>query len=621
MHNDFPAEYYQLLNKKENFVLLETSRYDKENYRTFLFIDPRETLQIYAVDEVPDLFARIEQYLTQDYYLAGYFGYECGYHFEQIAETTTSSHPIAWFGVYHEPIIFNHLTGTWENSCPKVLNPSSDDNFLLHEYELSNIRLNISRQDYYRKIADIKNYILAGDTYQVNFTAKYNFDFQGSALALYETLKKKQRISYGAFINSNGKNILCFSPELFFRLKDNKIITRPMKGTVKRGRTCEEDLLLQDWLRTDEKNRAENLMIVDLLRNDLGRVAEVGSVKVRELFSVEKYQTLFQMTSTIEGKAQEGLSYYAIFKSIFPSGSVTGAPKISSMQIIHELEPHRRGIYTGAIGYFSPAKEATFNVAIRTLVIDENKGRMGIGSGIVYDSIPGDEYAECELKAQFLTAPQEEFELIETILWDNGYRLLEKHINRISQSAKYFDYPCDINSLISGLRENSQSFVKGKRYKVRLKLNRYGEASSENMAIDEDLKSNSAVIILSNLRTDSNNKFLYHKTTNRHLYNEMYQKAINNGFADIIFMNERGQITEGATSNIFIKKDNHLITPPIECGLLNGVYRQYLIETQPNAREKVLSLKDLKEAKAIYICNAIRGLREVELWDRYGDFS
>lgn len=608
MYWELPIAFYKLMDRKENLVLLETSKYDEENYKSLLFIDPLQILKADEGDELPYLFDRIEEYLSKGCYLAGYLSYECGYHFEEIATDSIPEHPIAWFGIYKRPIVFDHLTGTFNE---EAFRDGLDINPLEGDYRISGLHLSISKKDYLLKVKRIKEYLLSGDTYEINFTCKYRFNFYGNPIALYCSLKEKQRVSYGAFIKSGLKSILSLSPELFFKLKDGRITVKPMKGTIKRGRTLDEDSLLANSLKNNEKDRAENLMIVDLLRNDLGKITEIGSVKIAELYSIEKYRTLFQMVSVIEGILKKDLTYYNIFRAIFPSGSVTGAPKVRSIQIIDELEDTRRGIYTGAIGYISPYKEAVFNVAIRTVVIEGNNGEMGVGSGIVSDSLPEYEYEECRLKAQFLTIQDEEFELIETILWDNGYPLLEKHMERLRRSAEYFDYSCDINRIVSALVKHSQDFKAGAQYKVRLRLSRSGEVSLENSLIKED--QNSLMIILSGVTIDSNDKFLYHKTTHRRLYDKMYQKTQKDGFADIIFMNEKGEITEGAISNIFIKKDGYLITPPVECGLLNGVYRQYLMEIQSNTVEKVLSLKDLQEAEAIYICNAVRGLRRVRL--------
>ena len=616
MVHDFPPAYYKLLNGRENVVLLETSRYDLDNYRSFLFIDPIDTLRVHSIDEVPALLTGIESYLGQNCYAAGYFGYECGYHFEKVSDSVSGTSPLAWFGIYRAPIVFNHLTGTFDAE-PEGVWVSAAADPLPDDYTIRDLRYDIPTEEYVPSIHTIKELIRSGCTYQINFTGKYVFDFHGSTMALYDALKKRQRVSYGAFINADGRTVLSFSPELFFRRTGDTITTKPMKGTVRRGRTCEEDRVLHEWLKHDPKNRAENVMIVDLLRNDIGRIAEIGSVRVPELFTVEKYQTLFQMTSTIEGKIRPGVNYYDIFHSLFPSGSVTGAPKIRSMQIIRELEGESRGVYTGAIGYVSPAGEAVFNVAIRTLVIDGNRGEMGVGSGIVADSNPEEEYKECQLKAAFVATAHEDFKLIETILWDDGYPLLPRHLRRVGESAGYFDYRCDVDELIARLSAESEQFVKGSRYRVRLTLDRHGAISLESAVIDERTEGDPIRVALSSVRTDATERFLYHKTTRRRVYDQMHRLAAEKGFADVIFMNESGQVTEGAISNVFIRKGNALITSPVTCGLLNGVYRQHLLETDPRAREGLLSLDDLREADAIYLCNAIRGLREVTICEQY----
>jgi para-aminobenzoate synthetase/4-amino-4-deoxychorismate lyase len=622
--------YYDISDSDLNFVtgansvFLETSRYDPENYRSFIFLNPISILEIYSINEVDDLFRNIEYYLNQGYYLAGYFTYECGYHFENIVKSLTYKNPIAWIGVYHDPLIFNHLTGVFEQPRERNGDLVPDNrrakSFTDQGYHVNSLRFNYSnskslplKPNYFAKIAAIKKYIQAGDVYQINFTGKFNFNFTGSQLAFYQSLKPKQKVSYGAFIQTEHCTVLSFSPELFLRRNGDHLTAKPMKGTVTRGKTIREDQHLAEWLRNDEKSRAENLMIVDLLRNDLGKISEIGTVAVTDLFSIEKYNTLFQMTSTIQGKLKNNTGYYEIFKALFPCGSVTGAPKIRAMEIIRELEADDRGVYTGAIGFFSPFKEAVFNIAIRTISIKGNHGEMGSGGGIVWDSIPEAEYEECELKAKFLAVPFEDFELIESIKWHNDYRMPAKHMERLVQSAQYFDFAFDVDSIQAGLVQNLQNLEKGKVYKVRLKLNHQGKITIENILINETAVQSPLLVAISELKTDSNDQFLYHKTTRRKLYDQLYRKASEQGFADVLFRNEREQITEGAISNVFIKKNGYLITPPIACGLLNGVYRRYLLETQAKVREEELYLEDLLTADAIYICNAIRGLREVKL--------
>ncbi|MFI5252828.1 MAG: aminodeoxychorismate synthase component I [Bacteroidota bacterium] len=613
MYNDLPAHCSEFLLKHDNLVLLETLKYDDDNYRSFIFTEPVEVLQIFSPEEFPGLIKSIEDYRKNNYFAAGYFGYECGYHFENIAVIPTSARPIAWIGIYQTPIVFDHRSGLWQNAPGELINENYRDSTKRECYKLDNINLQIEADEYFRAIDRIKEFIRAGDTYQINFTTRYSFNFHGSPLSLFNELKKKQRVSYAAYLKSGNNSVVSLSPELFFTIQDNLITTKPMKGTARRGKTLEEDRIMEQWLANDPKNRAENLMIVDLLRNDIGRISKIGSVNVHDLFKVEKYDTLFQMTSQVEGELRSDASLPELLGSIFPSGSVTGAPKIRSMQIIHELEREPRGVYTGAIGYFSPNGDAAFNVAIRTLEINGNAGIMGVGGGIVYDSKAEDEYAECKLKAEFLTSSTPEFDLLETLLWDSSYPHLERHLKRLSDSCVYFGFPNDEELIRQKLLDASTNFIAPETYKVRLTLNASGILS---IAYEKILPINNAepgMITVSEIRTNSHDRFLYHKTTNRKLYDECYRKAEANSLTDLIFMNENGEITEGTRYNIFIGKNNRWYTPPVECGVLNGVYRQYLLDTKPDIQIKSLWLEDLKQADAIYLCNAVRALREVKL--------
>jgi para-aminobenzoate synthetase / 4-amino-4-deoxychorismate lyase len=512
---------------------------------------------------------------------------------------------LAWFGVYRTPLIFNHESGNFEGEQP-VIPPASEA-----PYSLKHCALKISEYDYNKAIEIIKNFIAAGDTYQVNFTDKYTFEFGGSPTACFAALREKQKVGYGAFINAGEQYILSFSPELFFKLHDGTITTKPMKGTARRGKYLSEDESIQRWLQNDEKNRSENLMIVDLLRNDVGRVAETGSVTVKEMFAVEKYETLFQMTSTIEGTLRSRLTLYELFKSIFPSGSVTGAPKIRTMQIIHQLEDGPRGVYTGAMGYFSPEKEAMFNIAIRTLVIDGTKGEMGIGSGIVFDSNSRQEYEECILKADFLTQRPERFHLIESILWDGTYSMLPLHLDRLRASAEYFGFTIDGEHILRELTSNQDQLLKAIPYKVRLLLDSNGTIIIENQRLSKAPPAGK--VIISPLRTSSLDKFLFHKTTRRQVYDSEFEKVFRQGCDDVLFCNERDEVTEGAISNVLIAQEGRLYTPPLTCGLLPGVFRRYILDKTPGASERILSIDDLRDADAIFICNSIRGMRKVEL--------
>ena len=604
----FPSRYHALVASTPGSVLLQTSRMDTENYRSYLFMHPKRTL---SASET--LFEEIEQALAGGSYVAGFLTYEFGTHLQAHeqgkywGDLKKAPASLAWFGVYSEAFVFNHRTGGFEGSAPDRY--MAEDTPPGSDFKIGDLHLSIPRQIYAEKITKIQDYIRAGDTYQVNFTDKFRFDFSGSPEALFATLIGNQPVPYSAFINTGCQQILSFSPELFFHLKDREIVTRPMKGTAPRGMDVADDDLKTYWLQNDPKNRSENLMIVDLMRNDLGRICEFGSVAVNQLFAIEKYETLFQMTSEVSGTLRADLSYSEIFRSLFPSGSITGAPKLRTMEIIHELEQEPRGVYTGAIGYFSSAREAVFNVPIRTVVLENGRGTMGVGSGIVIDSQAEDEFRECLLKAEFLTRREEPFQLIESILWSDGYSMLPLHLDRMELSAKYFGFHFDRISVDAALEKAKSQFPPGIRIKVRVLLERSGavaisHAPAEAQALPQR-------VVISPMRVSSSDRFLRHKTTRRGLYDQQLTWARSQGYAEVIFRNEREEVTEGAISNIFIEKSGQWFTPPVECGLLPGIYRRHVLETRPAVVEKVLSLADLASADAVYLCNAVRGIRKV----------
>ena len=614
----FPASHYGIISSVENSVLLETSRPDAESKFSYLFLHPVRVLQATTLDEISALFEQIEQCLRQGRFVAGFLSYECGYGLEPALSKYfpgSSDFPLAWFGVYQRPFVFDPVSGHFgPELLPQIQNLCSLDDPAKETCHVSHCRLAISREDYCAKVEAVRDYIAAGDTYQVNLTSKVLFDFEGSAAALFAQLRDQQRVPYAAFLNLGKRKwkILSLSPELFLRIQNGRILTRPMKGTAPRGHTLRDDLRLQNWLNADPKNRSENVMIVDLLRNDLGRIAEIGSIRTDQLFAVEKYETLFQMTSTVSGTLRPGTPLLEIFRATFPCGSVTGAPKVRTMQIIRELEPAPRGVYTGSIGYFAPNGDAVFNVAIRTIVLNGNSGEMGVGGGIVFDSRPAQEYEECQLKAQFLTTPQPKFELLESLLWDGSYRFLDFHLERIKSSAEYFDFAFDQAEILSLLERNRRNLTPGSAYKVRLLLARQGEICIENAVLE--LSPNvSGTVVLSPHNISSRDRFLYHKTTYRDIYEREYAEARRQGHEDAIFTNERGEITEGTRNNVFVEIGTALFTPPVTCGLLPGVFRRHLLETNPRAAERILTVADLQSASAIYLCNSVRGLRRVSL--------
>jgi para-aminobenzoate synthetase/4-amino-4-deoxychorismate lyase len=385
-----------------------------------------------------------------------------------------------------------------------------------------------------------------------------------------------------------------------------------MKGTSHRGRTTSEDREIADRLAGDPKNRAENVMIVDLIRNDLGRICTFGSVRVEKLFEVERYPTLWQMTSTVSGELRPEIGYEQIFRALFPCGSITGAPKIRAMQLLAQIEETPRGIYTGAIGFFSQ-EQTVFNVAIRTLVLENGEATMGVGGGIVIDSEANSEFRECRLKAEFLTRTTEPFSLIETMLWNGDYPLIDLHLDRLADSADYFGFTCDRAGVQAALLAEANLFADQRQRKVRLLLHSDGTTHivAESMAVLSSAEP--ARVSIASERMDPDNRFLFHKTTNRKIYDSAFAAAVSAGFNDIFFLNTRGEVTEGAISNVLIEKDGRWYTPPVVCGLLPGVYRRFLLETRADLEEKIFTLDDVRNADAVYICNAVRGLRRADV--------
>lgn len=604
-----PKDVYAVVAKCSGTILLETSRFDSSNEQTYLFREPIGVVSVNRLSDVSQLFSQIDDALAKGLYVAGFLSYECAYHFEHVSDPnlTSGDPPLAWFGLYSSPLVFNHARGHFEDSNLAPSLALAKDN--VPEFVVDRVALDIAEDDYYAKIRTIKERIAAGETYQVNFTDSVSFKLPMSSAAAFETLSKQQPVSYSAFLNVAAHHILSFSPELFFRIDDGRIVTRPMKGTMPRGLDANEDEQASFRLQNDDKNRSEHVMIVDLLRNDLGRICEMGSVRAENLFSVEKYETLFQMTSTISGTLRPGISYYDIFRSMFPSGSVTGAPKIRTMQIIRELERSPRGVYTGTIGFMSPNGSSVFNVAIRTLVIKESRARMGVGGGIVADSEPSDEHQECLLKASFLTRPHHDFQLIDTMLWKKSFHFLPMHLARLESSASYFNFVFDHEAILAQLHGLSKSFMADKVYRVRLLLSSTGKLEVESSEFQTG--PSTGYVKLSSERTSSIDIFMRHKTTHREIYDRQYAEARADGFDEVIFQNEKGEVTEGAISNIFIEQAGQLFTPPLTCGLLPGVFRRFVLETCSAATERIVTVEDLKTADGVFLCNSVRGVREV----------
>ncbi len=553
-------------------------------FNKLFFTDPVDILEVNSFDQIDDFFSKLHKYLEKGYYSAGYFSYEFGMVFEKkllnLYPDTTKN--LACFGIFKKPVKYR----------PEFKNSN---------FKISNLKIKTPKEKYFQDLDKIKNYIKDGDIFQANYTTKLTFDFEGDLLDLYNWIRQAHPVPYSAYIKFKNKTILSFSPELFFEINQDKIKVKPMKGTLKRGKDKKEDEYNKNWLRSDIKNQSENIMILDLMRNDLSKIAKHGSVRVNSFFDIEEYKTLFQMTSEAGAVLKDNLSYNNIFSSLFPSGSVTGAPKIRAMEIIKELENDNRGVYCGSIGYFSPEKKLVFNVAIRTIEFDGAKGQMGIGSGIVDDSDPEAEYQETLLKAKFLININKDFKLIESLRWQKEYFLLDLHLARLKKSAEYFDFNYDTENIKKELNKITRALDKNKIYKIRLLMDYLG-----NLEISlQEIKDNpeKIKIKISDKIINSNDIFLYHKTTNRELYDKE---------PDCIFFNENGELTEGAIYNIFIEKHGILYTPPALCGLLAGVYRQYLIGNK-DVIEKKIYKQELINADKIFLCNSVRGLMEAIL--------
>jgi len=461
------------------------------------------------------------------------------------------------------------------------------------------------------KVDQIRRWISEGDCYQVNLTFPVDFTAYGHPLALYARLRARQPVRYGAFVLTPEATILSFSPELFFERHGCRVVTRPMKGTAQRGATPEADARNRAALLASSKERAENVMIVDLLRNDLGRLAAPGGVNVEALCAIEAYPTLWQMVSTISADLPDA-PLRDIFRALFPCGSITGAPKIRAMARIAEMESGPRGLYTGALGWVAPGGDCRFNVAIRTLEIHAaGHARLGIGSGIVIDADPAREYAECLLKASFVTGFDPGFELIETLrLVEGVYPLMVLHLQRIESSALALGFACDLSAISERLAAVARECRDG-AHRVRLTLAHDGRLSGQHAKMPADEQQ--WQIVVADEALDGDDYLLRHKTTARSRYDAALARlAAMPAVFDAIFCNTRGEVCEGARSNVYVERDGVLLTPPVSSGLLPGVMRRHLLESG-RAVERVLYRGDLLTAPAIYLSNALRGLFPVTL--------
>ena len=567
----------------------------REEGRWRIYSGPTEIITANDPESLDCLLSRIDSHVAAGGEAAGFLTYEAGMALEPrlrpllpVPATT-----LAWFGLY--------------GGCEII----HDEEFLrvCAEPAVQEPHLVIGRQEYCAKVEEIRELIADGEVYQINFTDRLKFGFSGRPWDLFATLCSEHPTPYAAFVNTGTEQVLSHSPELFFRIQDRRIMVQPMKGTAPRGVNSEQDKLRAMELQQSEKERAENVMIVDLMRSDLGRICTTGSVQTTKLFEATRFSSLWQMTSTIEGELAEDWTIGSVMRALFPSGSVTGAPKIRAMEHIARLESAKRGIYTGAIGFV--AKDSTqFSVAIRTSVLRGSEGMMGVGSGITYDSVPAREWEECAWKCGFLTRRAPRFKLFETLLWQDAYVLLERHVARMVSSADYFGFAFDHNKIDVELRAAASPFGAGEKWRVKISLDHNGRFEATSTRAPDERNGR---VMIAERRTCSEDYFLFHKTTHRPIYDQALAEARAAGCDDVLFFNEHDELTEGAIHNVFLVKNGVWRTPASQCGLLPGTFRAAFLAEHPEVREEILRREDLLQADAIFLCNSVRGMYEVRL--------
>jgi para-aminobenzoate synthetase/4-amino-4-deoxychorismate lyase len=560
----------------------------------YTFGEPERVIVAWTAGEVAAALDDVQQAADAGFYVAGYVAYEAalGLDASLTVRQEPAGVPLVWFGVFRAPVA---PTGK-PDGAPRGA------------YTLSPWRPSVTAAEYEARIAAIHEAIAAGSTYQVNYTMRLHADFTGDADALYADLLAAQRgARHGAYLAIGSHRILSASPELFFHRQGERVVTRPMKGTARRGRWAGEDGERCAGLAESAKDRAENVMIVDLLRSDLGRIARTGSVRVSELFAVETYPTLFQMTSTVEASVPRTTALLDLFRALFPCGSVTGAPKVSTMQYIAALEGGPRGVYCGAIGVIRPGGDALFSVAIRTLVIDTATGvaEYGVGGGVTWDSTAEREYEEIQTKAAVLIERWPEFELLETIRLEDGrLHLWERHRDRMAASAGYFGFAYCAHRVVAALEECAAAHPTGV-WRVRLLASRDGAVRWEAFELEPQGDA-MRVVRLADGPIDRSDRFLYHKTTHRAAIDRFRGPCTRGEAFDVLLWNADGHVTEFTHASLVVETDGQRWTPPQEDGLLAGTLRAELLERGEIA-ERSLTVAEVVEADAVWWVNGVRG--------------
>jgi para-aminobenzoate synthetase/4-amino-4-deoxychorismate lyase len=567
--------------------------------RWLWFESPRRMLVARTPDEVVPMLRDAGRAVEgEGLHMAGFVSYEAAPAFDaHLAVRPDGAFPLLWFGLFDPPRELAELPRDESHALDGVAWQPS-----------------IGPERYRAVFSALRRYIRDGDTYQVNFTHRLRARIEADPWAAFLALLGGDAPPpFAAFVDTGEWALASASPELFFRLDAATIESRPMKGTAARGLWPEDDARRAAALRASHKDRAENVMIVDMVRNDLGRVARTGSVAVPALFTVERYPTVWQMTSTVRARTQAPLE--GIFGGLFPPASIVGVPKRRAMEIISELEDGPRRAYTGAIGYAAPGRRAQFNVAIRTVVIERatRQAEYGVGGGIVWDSDCEAELEECRIKARVLRVRRPPFELLETLLWTpgEGYALLSYHLDRLARSADYFGF-AQSPARVTAELERVASRLPAVAHRVRLLADSGGGVRCEALAIGAGPHRFSDVALAAE-PVDRGDVFLYHKTTQRAAYDRALRAAP--GFDDVLLYNEAGEVTETTLANVAIEKDGVLLTPPVRCGLLAGTYRAWMLDER-RLLEQVLSIDEVLGSDAVYLMNSVRGMHRIRVFDR-----
>lgn len=562
---------------------------DAHTGRWLAFARPHKVISAYRLTEVRDCLREVEYLVAHHgWAAAGFLAYEAAPAFDRALRVRPDrGFPLLWFGLFPLP----RPVDLPEPTPPLPDLPWSST---------------VTEVEYREAIQHIQRLIAAGDTYQVNYTYRLRVPCTEDGWSVFTRLAATHHPEFGGFLQTRDWAILSLSPELFFRLDGERIESIPMKGTLGRALTAAEDLNQGERLRNSSKDRAENVMIVDMVRNDLARIAQPGSVRGEDLFAVRRYPTLWQMISKVQARTQASLN--DIFSALFPAASITGAPKARTMAIINDVETSPRRIYTGTLGFLLPEGRAQFNVAIRTLLLDRQKkeAEYGVGGGITADSTAAAEWEETRIKSLLCRTRRPDFALLETLLWTPkaGYVLLAEHLGRLAASADYFSYPCTPEAIQAQLATAAAGFEE-KQQKVRVLLDRRGRLRIEAALFEASSSKQPARVMVAPHPIDEQEVLLYHKTTHREWYDRV-RAALPPGVDDVLFYNRRGEVTETTIANLVVTLNGRDYTPPVRCGLLAGTYRQHLLASG-KLEEQVFPLEQLRALNSVTLINAVRG--------------